>query len=843
MTKFSMRPALLLRAACLGGALFAAPAFMVGLHPAVAAGEHKSAETPAKPLSVEDLPLVGWGTMQKTLTEQLNKDQKILQEVSSAVQVTDPAPSMIMLNSYTAQATRVRQNTAAALTQVEGYQNAFTALLEILGDKPQPGEPASITQQRQQAQDNLRAVKTMSIRIKLYDLQARQLLAMLGSLSSQIQQATLSRRSLSPLTFTFWAQLESETVALFASLRSVAAVKDLILLPLGLLLVFLGTAALGRFLEAVLPSFLRSRLQDLERLTIKRQRHDHHNAQDSSAGDTSLPASTEHGNAGGTMKLQPGWSAPEALGIGLICATVASVFWALWSNFLLPHGYLLLGTVATTIPACTFVLGGGIPLSHWRSGRSMRTFSLFLSLALMSCAFLETFQNEGVLGNTLQSFLEACVALAGAFTLYLIGRRLSNTVTAEKEKEAAKQVEDAKKAGKTKEVSASLAHMASINLRKPFYALAILLLAITGIAVACGYITFAFSLTSDIVDLTYAVAVTGVLAGTWQMVVSVFFSPNHGTGRWLRMLGVSPRRMEQMGVILSAAGSLALIMVLIALLQTKGDLSFSALWSRLSHIFTGTAHSGLALSPETAISCILLVVAVHYGLNFICTWLLTRLFPTTNLDNGAQTSIISILSYTVWIMTGLTLLSMMGVSVQNLTWVVSALSVGVGFGLQSIVKDFISGIILLAGRPIQPGNVIIIGGIKGVVQRINIRATDITLIDGATLIVPNSQLVTSNVTNASFGDQPTNLSLNFTLSRDVDLDKAQALMLAAANDQPLVLALPAPGIITTALDDLQVTMCLTVSFYNVKNSLGIKSALLQDVLKRFHEARINVVMS
>ncbi|MFP3449237.1 mechanosensitive ion channel family protein, partial [Pseudomonas sp. SIMBA_067] len=88
---------------------------------------------------------------------------------------------------------------------------------------------------------------------------------------------------------------------------------------------------------------------------------------------------------------------------------------------------------------------------------------------------------------------------------------------------------------------------------------------------------------------------------------------------------------------------------------------------------------------------------------------------------------------------------------NKLAWIVSALSVGIGFGLQEIVKNFISGLILLTERPVKVGDLVSISGIEGDIRRINVRATEIQLGDKSTVIVPNSQFISQNVRNATMG--------------------------------------------------------------------------------------------
>ncbi|PYB17040.1 DUF3772 domain-containing protein, partial [Serratia marcescens] len=113
-------------------------------------------------------------------------------------------------------------------------------------------------------------------------------------------------------------------------------------------------------------------------------------------------------------------------------------------------------------------------------------------------------------------------------------------------------------------------------------------------------------------------------------------------------------------------------------------------------------------------------------------------------------------------------LAALGIQWSNLAWIVSALSVGIGFGLQEIVKNFISGLILLTERPVKVGDMIGIGGVEGDVRRINVRATEIQLSDRSTMIVPNSQLISQNVRNATMGNAQGVVTIALTFPTSID---------------------------------------------------------------------------
>lgn len=162
------------------------------------------------------------------------------------------------------------------------------------------------------------------------------------------------------------------------------------------------------------------------------------------------------------------------------------------------------------------------------------------------------------------------------------------------------------------------------------------------------------------------------------------------------------------------------------------------------------------------------------------------------LKQGSSYAITSLLSYVIMATGFVMTLGSMGVSWDKLQWLVAALSVGLGFGLQEIFANFISGLIILFERPVRIGDTITIGNLHGTVSRIRIRATTVTDFDRKEIIIPNKVFVTDQLINWSLSDNVTRVVLNFGVAHGSDLDLAHRLLMQAAQENRRVLKDPEP---------------------------------------------------
>ncbi len=193
-----------------------------------------------------------------------------------------------------------------------------------------------------------------------------------------------------------------------------------------------------------------------------------------------------------------------------------------------------------------------------------------------------------------------------------------------------------------------------------------------------------------------------------------------------------------------------------------------------------------------------LLMAVAFA---VTAWVLTKNLPgllevlvlsRMQLGQGANYTIKTMLSYIITSLGALAALSSLGLSWDKLQWLVAALSVGLGFGLQEIFANFVSGLIILFERPVRIGDVITLGTFSGTVSKIRIRATTVTDFDRKEIIVPNKMFITNQLTNWSLSDTTTRVILRIGVAYGSDLDKTKSLLLQAARENSRVLREPEP---------------------------------------------------
>lgn len=176
-------------------------------------------------------------------------------------------------------------------------------------------------------------------------------------------------------------------------------------------------------------------------------------------------------------------------------------------------------------------------------------------------------------------------------------------------------------------------------------------------------------------------------------------------------------------------------------------------------------------------------------------WLDRRFLPHTRLDAGARYSVITVVGYGGLALTLVVALGQLGVNPQSLTVIAGALSVGIGFGLQSIVSNFVSGLIVLAERPIRVGDLVTVKGEEGRVKRISVRSTLIATGDRTDLVVPNTDLITSIVRNKTLTDDTQRLRVPLILDKETDVEVLHEILLKVAERHPNVAAHPAPSVL------------------------------------------------
>ena len=191
---------------------------------------------------------------------------------------------------------------------------------------------------------------------------------------------------------------------------------------------------------------------------------------------------------------------------------------------------------------------------------------------------------------------------------------------------------------------------------------------------------------------------------------------------------------------------------------------------------------------------IVLLIGLFYIAGRIKKVLIRRVLSHSRLDLGAQQAVGSITRYVVLLVGLLIILQTVGINLTTLNVVAGAVGIGIGFGLQNIASNFVSGLIILFERPIKIGDRIEVGGIEGQVISVGARSTTVVTNDNIAIIVPNSKVVTENVVNWSYTDPTVRFKIPVSVAYGSDVRLVEKLLLEVAGENPDVLEDPEPGV-------------------------------------------------
>lgn len=220
--------------------------------------------------------------------------------------------------------------------------------------------------------------------------------------------------------------------------------------------------------------------------------------------------------------------------------------------------------------------------------------------------------------------------------------------------------------------------------------------------------------------------------------------------------------------------------------------------------------------------------------------LLDEHFAGRNMERGARLSAGRLLQYFMVLVGFLMTLSIFGLDWTKLTIILSAFGVGIGFGLQSIVNNFVSGLILLFERPLREGDTIELGQDRVHIKRIGLRATHVQTFEQADVIIPNANLVTNPVTNWTLGNRQVRLSVPVGVAYRSDIRLVSETLLSSAKGHDLVLKSPAPEVLLMDLGESSLEFELRVWIQDADSRIGVRSQLYQEILQRFAESKIEI---
>lgn len=362
-------------------------------------------------------------------------------------------------------------------------------------------------------------------------------------------------------------------------------------------------------------------------------------------------------------------------------------------------------------------------------------------------------------------------------------------------------------------------------------------------ALLAGYISFARFLTYELVWFDIVLCTLYLMTQITRDVCEALFSPRHASGRVIKQLfGIEDSRLEQASTVLSGIGvSLWLLVAVIALLTGGFGTTPADLLNSLLTVLGGEKLHSFYIMPDRILNASVALAVGIWLLRSVRRWLDAELLPKVCAEPGLRASLVTLFSNVGYVLLVLLTLSLLGVRWENLAWIVSALSVGIGFGLQEIVKNFVSGLILLTERPVKVGDMVSIGTVEGDIRRINVRATEIQLGDRSTVIVPNSQLISQNLRNVTMNPNTQGVAtLQLTFPLDIDPEQVRDLLLDTYRENETILDLPAPSVMFSQLAPNGITLSVTGYVSSPRIAANTKSELLFEILKRLRAAGISL---
>lgn len=358
------------------------------------------------------------------------------------------------------------------------------------------------------------------------------------------------------------------------------------------------------------------------------------------------------------------------------------------------------------------------------------------------------------------------------------------------------------------------------------------------IATLLGYLNFALFVAQQLVWGAVVLLAASLLLKFADDLATWLLSGNSRVGNGIVLTtGLTTARVEQGGVLLSAGLRVGVIVLaVLALAAPFGN--FNALFGSLDTLANGLTIGKTTFKPSSVVYAVLVFLGVWAVAQAFQNWLSDTYLPKTDLDAGARNSISTVTRYLGIIAAVLWALAVLGLNLEKLALLVSALSVGIGFGLQAITQNFVSGLILLAERPVKIGDWVKLGDQEGDIKRINVRSTEIQVGDKSTLIVPNSELITKTIRNMTMGNAQGRIQIQFSVPLNTDVATLRQILLDSYAEHVAVLDDPAPSVFIDSIANGQIAINSFAYVSGPRAVYGVRSDLYFTVLQKFDAAGI-----
>jgi small-conductance mechanosensitive channel len=359
-----------------------------------------------------------------------------------------------------------------------------------------------------------------------------------------------------------------------------------------------------------------------------------------------------------------------------------------------------------------------------------------------------------------------------------------------------------------------------------------------------GYRNFAYWVLRALFGTAFLFGVFWLLT---RLLGELFEGLQSGQIWWQRSLRqlLGYRTVEQMSwlVWVRAIASIALWLAFAHVILRLWGVSEEAMEVLYGYFFNGFPLGSLTVIPARIAVAALMLTALLAVSGWIRRSLETRWLVRSRMERGTREALVTMSGYAGAAVAVLVALSVAGVQFTNLAIIAGALSVGIGFGLQNIVNNFVSGLILLFERPVKTGDWIIVGSTEGYVKRISIRSTLIQTFDRADVIVPNSELISGQVTNWMLYDTRGRIRIPVGVAYGSDTTLVKELLLRIAQEHPKVIndgSATEPKVLFMSFGDSSLNFELRAFIQNIDEKLQTTSDINFAIDAAFREHGVEI---
>ncbi|MGU3577236.1 mechanosensitive ion channel family protein [Brucellaceae bacterium C25G] len=305
-------------------------------------------------------------------------------------------------------------------------------------------------------------------------------------------------------------------------------------------------------------------------------------------------------------------------------------------------------------------------------------------------------------------------------------------------------------------------------------------------------------------------------------------------------LNLDDSSMDQAGLIVGILINLMVLLIGLPLILMQFGFQWSELKNTFFRLMTGFSIGDFSISFTGILTGIVLFLVVYFFSRWFQKWFDATVMVRGRVDVGVRNSIRTVIGYIGLCLAALVGISAAGFNLSNLALIAGGLSLGIGFGLQNIVQNFVSGLILLAERPFKVGDWVEAGTVSGIVKKISVRATEVETFQRQSIIVPNSTLINGNVGNWTHHNKLGRIEINFQVPMMQEPRRVHAALLEVVRSNSSVLKNPAPYVALNSTTATQLIFDMYAFLADITNSTDVKNELRFSAIERLHQLDLEI---